>query len=316
MRSFLFLSFSPPFLPLASILLLLLFLHISPEPLTFFRIRSLLLAICLTRTCTKAVILSFLLALDFATATAQYIGSNFSIIPFVAAERFRWEERVGDKLLLDEAGVRYAFGTLTRLSFIPHERLYGELELRYITGKVPYDGARRDERGTYVPFTTTTAYSGIEANLVFGSTFRRVARFHVTPVAGVGLEYWVRDLDYEGPYGYSEKYTVPLLDGGLRLAYVFGTGVQLFSSFLIAYPLSISESFKLSLEGQQPTDVVLHPGQNPQFRASAGLELYRVFCSFAYESWKLDKSDISHGYYQPDSRREKYGVKLGYTLGF
>lgn len=252
----------------------------------------------------------------FSTAPAQYAGNTFTILPYVEARRFGWEESVGDRRLLLEIGTRYAFGAVSRLWFIPREIFFAELEGAYITGRTDYDGARLDEHGSYATYAATTAYSGVEGDLLLGSTLRPSMRFLITPVLGGGIEYWFRNLDYHGPYGYTEKYLVPTLDGGIRLTYVLETDIQAFSSMLIRYPFPISETFTLAPEGQQPYQVVLHPKGNLQYRATLGMKLYGVFLAFSYESWKLDKSDVSHQYYQPDSKRQEYGVRIGYSLGF
>ena len=56
--------------------------------------------------------------------------------------------------------------------------------------------------------------------------------------------------------------------------------------------------------------MVLHPGCVPLSRGSLGIDLYRVFVVPSYASWKLDESDVSHSYYQPESSRHEYGVKI------
>ncbi len=142
---------------------------------------------------------------------------------------------------------------VSRLWFIPREVFFGELDFCYIAGTADYDGARMDENGHYASYTATTAYSGIEGGLLLGSTLRPFTRFLVTPVAGAGIEYWLRNLDYKGPYGYTEKYTVPSLDAGVRLTYVSETHLQLFSTFLVRYPLSISETFTLAQRDRTPS---------------------------------------------------------------
>jgi hypothetical protein len=270
----------------------------------------------LRKTVNIAVYCLLLFGTGVATVSAQYADRTFTIVPYAEARRFGWEERIGDKRLLQENGMRYSIGAMSRLWFIPREVFFGELELCYVAGTADYDGTRMDETGHYTSYTATTAYSGIEGELLLGSTLRPFTRFLITPVAGAGIEYWLRNLDYKGPYGYTEKYTVPSLDAGIRLTYVFETHLQLFSTFLVRYPLSISETFTLAQQGQDPVKVVLHPGAVPQYRGSLGIDLYRVFIVLSYASWKLDESDVSHYYYQPESTRQEYGVKIGYSLGF
>jgi hypothetical protein len=257
-----------------------------------------------------------LASFGLSQAEAQYAGSTFSVLPYAEARRFGWEERVNNKRLLQEIGTRYSFGAITRLWIVPREVFFAEWEFCYTVGRPEYDGTRMDDHGTYTSYSATTAYSGLEGELLLGTTLRLSTRFLVTPVAGVGIEYWHRYLDYHGPYGYTEKYLVPSLDGGVRFTYVLETTLQLFTTFLVRYPLSISESFSVALEGQQPHKVVLHPGRNPYYKAGLGINMYRVFLVFSFGSWAIDRSDISHHYYQPDSKRQEYGVRVGYSIGF
>ena len=89
--------------------------------------------------------LALLLALGLSTAAAQYAGGTFTLLPYVEARRFAWEERINDKRLLLEIGTRYSFGAISRLWLIPREELFTELELTYITGRADYDGARMEQ---------------------------------------------------------------------------------------------------------------------------------------------------------------------------
>lgn len=289
-------------------------MHFYPRSLRFFKAYIIHLLALLNRNGNIGIIV-LLLVLGCSSAPAQYAGGTFTILPYVEARRFGWEERVGDRRLLQEIGMHYSFGADARLWFVPHEVFFCELQGAYITGRTDYDGARIDEHGTYASYAATTAYSGTEGELLLGSTLRPSTRFLITPVLGAGIEYWLRNLDYHGPFGYTEKYMVPSVDGGLRFTYVLENDIQAFSTFLVRYPLSISESFTLALQGLDPVKVVLHPGRNPQYRASVGMDLYRIFIVFSYQSWTLDRSGISHYFYQPDSNRHEVGVKIGYALG-
>jgi len=257
-----------------------------------------------------------LLLLGLSPATAQYSTGTFTLIPYFEAQHFTWEERVNDKRLLQETGMRYYFGAVARLRLIPREVLFTEIQFAYMTGKVSYDGNLMDAHGQLSSYSATTAYSGVDGELLFGSTLRPSKRFLVTPVAGAGIEYWLRNLDYNGPYGYTEKYVVPSIDCGIRLTYVFESDIQLFTTFLARFPLSISESFTVAPEGQDPYTVTLHPGSTPQYRAGLGVDVYRIFVVFSFESWHLNQSDVSHQYYQPESSRQEYGVRIGYAIGF
>lgn len=257
-----------------------------------------------------------LLSGGLSPVPAQYAGSRFTIAPYAEARRFGWEELENGKLLLQEIGMRYSVGATARLWFLPREVFFGELDGSYVMGRMQYDGARMDEHGTYVSYPARTAYAGVEGEFLLGSTLRPSTRFLITPVAGAGIEYWLRNLDWNGPYGYTEIYMAPSFDGGIRFTYVLETTVQVFSTFMVRYPLSISETFTLALAGQQPFKITLHPGNNPQYRASLGLEVYRFLLVFSYATWKLDRSDVSYHYYQPESNRQEYGVRVGYSLAF
>jgi len=257
-----------------------------------------------------------LLLLGLSTATAQYAGRTFTVVPYAAVQRFAWEEYANQQRLLQELGSCYSFGAASRLWLVPREVFFTELELAYAFGKVDYDGSRTDEDGEYAPYSASTAYSAFEGTLLLGSTLRPARRFLVTPVAGFGIQYWYRNLDYQGPYAYTEKYLVPSLGGGIRFTYVLETDIQVFSTAYVSFPLSIDESFTLALQGHEPIKVVLHPASHPRYEAGIGVELYRVFLVFSFESWVLGRSDTSHYFYQPESRRHKYGVRVGYSLGF
>jgi hypothetical protein len=261
------------------------------------------------------VAFGLLLLLGLSSATAQYSTHALTITPYVEAQRFSWEERVNDKRLLQETGMRYYFGAVARLCLIPRAVFFTGIEFAYMTGKVNYDGNLMDGHGDLSSYSATTAYSGADGDLLFGSTLRPSKRFLVTPVAGAGIEYWLRNLDDRGPYGYTEKYVVPSVDCGVRLTYVLESNIQLFSTFLARFPLSISESFTVAPEGQEPYTVTLHPGTNPQYRIGVGLDVYRVFVVFSFESWYLNQSAVSNQYYQPESTRQEYGVRICYSIG-
>lgn len=258
--------------------------------------------------------LLFLLSLLPTFALAQESAKPFQITPYTQFRFFGWKE-FGDngEQLLQESGTLFSFGAVPRWSL--GTRFFVEADGSLYFGSVDYDGFLQDPQGQQTPFKTTTVYFGLELAPAAGYVFPLSKQFDLTPTAGFGIEYWNRNLDNGGRNGYDEKYTVIYFHGAATGMYNLNRDIQFFSSFGMKIPFSISESIDLASRGQGgPVDVTLSPGVSPRFRFAAGANVYHALIEFSFESWTLVKSNEDRNYFQPESTRKVFGIKLGYTI--
>src|SRR5262249_36110730 len=144
------------------------------------------------------------------------VSSTFQIKPIVDFRFFNWKEfGANDRELLSESGLLYAFGVDPRFAFGRAKRFFVEAGTRLYIGKVDYDGALQN--GT--PYKSKTGYFGFELLPTAGYVFSLGQHVQLTPTAGVGFEYWNRDIGDGDRLGYDEKYTVYRIQTGLRGTY-------------------------------------------------------------------------------------------------
>jgi hypothetical protein len=263
----------------------------------------------------KKKLFAMFIILSGSTVGAQNPNERFFIMPYLGVQSYRWEEFDNDgQRLVKETGPRYSLGATSRLSFLPSKSLFAELDLRYTLDTVDYDGVLITQQGLRIPYSTKTAYCAVEGTLTIGYSFKLFRTLLFTPVAGFGSEYWTRNLDYRGPYGYTERFLAPSAGAGIRLTYTPNKVFQMFSATTLSMPVAVSESFTIAPQGQGPMKLVLHPGINPRFKAEAGGSLYRVSVIFSFETWTLSRSDTDWLYYQPKSIRREFGMRIGYSI--
>ena len=266
----------------------------------------------------KVVFMSFLICSITESLHAQNFGTQFQITPYSEFKIYNWKEfQDNGSLFLEESGLLFQEGFTGRISFLKAKNLYVEPDLKFFFGKVDYDGSLQTQGGGLQPYKSKTAYFGLIFNANAGYIITLSKNFQIAPVAGLGIEYYNRDLDDGGQYGYDEKYTIFKFRIGGNGTYLLNKNIQIFSGLYLKIPISISESIDLASRGQGgPSDISLSPGKNPIFYIEAGTSIYRAFFKIYFESWTLSKSEPDRGYLQPESVRKLFGIVLGYTLLF
>ncbi len=259
--------------------------------------------------------LALLIILGVSTALAQGADPILYLTPYAGIERYSWEEfKQNGESFLEESGPRYSLGILSRFPFFEEGRFSGVLDIKGTYGVVPYDGSLMLPEGGTIPYSTKTGYIDFRGSVEFGYSFRLLRPFLLTPLAGISSEYWIRDLDRGGSYGYTERYFVISTAIGLRLRYAPRDARQLFVAGSIGFPHQIRESFLLETTGGETETVYLHPGIRPQYKVEIGGTLSGFSVTVSYESWTLSESAASNGFYQPKSVREEVAVNIGYTI--
>src|SRR5215467_15100098 len=243
------------------------------------------------------------------------VNPTFEITPSVDWRYFNWKEFSPTGVeQLTESGSLLVFGLDPKVAFGPKKRFFVEAPTNLYLGKVDYDGALQN--GT--PYKSQTGYFGFELAPTAGYVFSLGSRFQLTPTAGLAFEHWSRDLDDGGRNGYVENYAVYLIHAGIRGNYRLNRDVSFQSKFGLKVPMAISESVGLGQRGQgQPLDVSLSPGISPAFLIEGGSTIHGFDVALYFETWTLAKSAAdARGFFQPDSTRKLFGIRVGHAFGF
>jgi hypothetical protein len=250
-----------------------------------------------------------------APEAAADVNSTFEITPNVEWRYFNWKEFSPNGVeQLTESGSLFVFGFTPKVAFASRKRFFVEAPTNFYLGKVDYDGALLN--GT--PYKSQTGYFGLELEPTAGYVFSLSPRFQLTPTAGLGFEHWSRDLDDGGKNGYVENYAVYLIHAGLRGTYRLNRDVGFHSKVGLKVPMAISESVALGQRGQgQRIDVSLSPGISPAFLIEGGSTIHGFDVALYFETWTLAKSAAdAQGFFQPDSTRKLFGIRVGHAFGF
>jgi hypothetical protein len=261
-------------------------------------------------------LLILLHALPLSSGHGQAITRRFQVTPYLNFNGFSWKEYDdrGDEAL-QESGMLFSIGAIPRFAFTKDLRFYADADLRFYFTSVGYEGYLQDEFGNTTPFNTDTGYLGFEIAVSSGYNLPVSKSFELTPIGGLGVEHWSRDIGQgKVKQGYVENYTVFLFNVGARGAYLVNRNIQLSTSIFIRLPLSISESVDLSSTGVGPSDISLSPGTNPRFIIQAGSSVYDFLAELFFETWTLSKSPVDRGFHQPESTRKGFGLRIGYTI--
>lgn len=270
----------------------------------------------LNRICQSALII-FLIHLSLMPdISAQITKGDLQISPFIKLNSFNWKEfDDNDKQLLEESGMLFGFGSNAKYFFLRKKELMTEAEFSIYFNKVDYDGFLQDNQGGQTPYKSSTVYFGLQFTANAGWVFQPDKKLFLIPVLGFELEYWNRDIDDGGRFGYDEKYTVFLLQIAGRTKYLLSKNFDLISNLSFKFPLSISENIDLASRGQGgPSDINLNPKSNPRIYIEAGGEFMNASLSVFFETWLLGKSDADQNYHQPESSRKMFGAKLSYNF--
>lgn len=256
------------------------------------------------------------IAIGAATVSAQHMNKIFELTPFSEARFYGWKEFGADgSELLSESGTQFGIGVKPKLAFGATKRWFVKGDLALYFGTVDYRGHLFDRLGNLTPFNTTVGYFGFESVSSVGHAIPLSPNAELSHTVGFGVEHWSREIDKGGTHGYTEIYTVPLVDLNIEGTFFLGTNAQLTPWVGMRIPLSISESIDLSktqLGG--PADLSLSPGVSPRYRFGADGSFYRFLVSFSFEAWTLNTSPVDRGYHQPESTRKVLMLKIGYAI--
>lgn len=247
---------------------------------------------------------------------AQTNKKLIEVTPQIVLKSFYWGE-YNDKSvqLLEEQGMHYGGGFVSKFKFSRFLDLYTKLDLYYSTGLIDYNGFLQDAQGNTEPYKSKTDYRELETSISFGYDFTLAEYFVIAPEFGFQFEYWNRDIDNGGQYGYDEVYNMLSINFGSNFIFPLGNSSEIFFNILGRYPILIEESIDLASRGQGgPADINLEPGANLGLNLELGATVYGAFLSFYYDYLLFSKSKLDQGYFQPESDRSIVGLRLGYTF--
>jgi len=238
------------------------------------------------------------------------------ITPQFTLKSFLWGEYNDNSVqLLEEKGLLYSGGITSKIKFSRSFDLFTKFDAHYYSGLIDYDGFLQNPDGTTEPYKSKTGYEGLETAINFGYDFYAGDQFIIAPELGFQYEYWNRDIDNGGQYGYDEVYNLLFIDFGCNFIYQFSRPAKIFLNILGEYPLLITESIDLASRGQGgPADINLEPQSNIGLNIELGATTYGAFLSFYLDYLLFSKSAFDQGYHQPESDRTVVGMKLGYTF--
>ena len=241
------------------------------------------------------------------------VNPTFELTPRVDWRYFTWTELAPNgATALTESGSLLVLGLDPRIAFGPRKRFFVEADTSFYLGTVDYDGAQQNG----VPVKSKTGYFGLELAPTAGYVFSLGPRFQLTPMAGLGFEYWNRDVGDGDVRGYDEKYTVYRIQTGLRGTYLLNRDFRFYSTLQLKIPVSISESVRVGARGVGPAvDVSLSPGISPAILVEGGTNIRGIVnVALYFETWTLTKSNLDKGFLQPDSTRKLFGIRVGHSF--
>jgi hypothetical protein len=235
-----------------------------------------------------------------------------------AVESFAWKE-------FDDSGARVVkesgplFGIGLAYSHEFEDRITVTPKGELFFGSVDYDGQTQ----TGVPVTSTVGYFGFKLDGDLSIKFNVTQRFFLEPFGGLGLRWWIRDIE-DGTTstgavasGYAEGWTTLYGRLGVRGGIDVSKQTMMFFETGVKLPFFNENTAYLSDAGLG-SDVTMHPGRQASFFAEAGTKISRVKASLFYDSMRFSKSaGVVSGafvYWQPKSTADIYGVKIGATF--
>ena len=264
----------------------------------------------------RAFLFILILAASRTFLLAQTNKHLIEFTPQVVLKSFYWGEyNDNSELIIEEEGMHYGGGINSKFKFSRSFDLYTKLDFYFCYGLVEYKGFLQDAQGNTEPYESETAYQELETSLNFGYDFYIADQFIIAPEFGFQFDYWNRDIDNGGQYGYDEIYNMLSIKFGSNFIFPLGPDSKIFLNILGKYPVIVEESIDLASRGQGgPADISLEPGANLGLNFELGANIYGAFISLYYDYLLFSKSDYDQGYFQPESDRSVVGLKLGYTF--
>ncbi|MEM1672951.1 MAG: hypothetical protein QXX12_02590 [Nanopusillaceae archaeon] len=227
---------------------------------------------------------------------------------------FKWTEKENDIKLLTEKGwlnkgkIGIKIGTHYYVK--PSFTIYG--------GDIKYDGGSWD--GEKVK--SRTNYSGYEVALA-GGVEKKIGKTTIDAYIKTGVERWKRSIESNLSeedtlvIGYGEKWKMWYWQVGIAPYYESSNNISLFGNLYVKRPFKVKNEVEIF-------DVEVEPGKKWNYGAEIGVEIKNMIkqkvngkIAFFYEEEKFGKSDLKYSnvidlyLYQPESKRQQYGIKLG-----
>lgn len=200
----------------------------------------------------------------------------------------------------------------------PADNSFFSFELRYMQGKVDYDGYLQN--GTVSKANDISDYY-IEGALNAGIIYDLgQSGFSIWPYLGLGVRYLVDKLDESGPSGYRRNSTYIYMPLGFNLTKEFSYG----------WSLTANGQFDWLLSGQQKSEdmgdaITINNKQNDGYGLRGSIKLAKQFTNFGVfvepfiRYWHIQTSEaeyITDGFYlykfvEPENQTREYGLKAG-----
>ena len=220
---------------------------------------------------------------------------------------FKWEEK---KTGVKESG--WMHGTRIGVKTDIYRNIAGEGSFFVYGGEVDYKG------GTWSgdSVDSNTNYNGWKVEAKVGYPIRWNCT-RVTPYMGLGYEYWKRSLENTlSSLGYDEKWKYGTFKVGVRPEYFKGR-VFFYTDVYLSYPWKVENRVDLF-------NVKVKPKKKAGYGIEAGVQARNLFklglvgkAGIFYNYDKFGKSDLKYSsvvnsyLFQPESKREIYGFKIG-----
>lgn len=265
------------------------------------------------RSAAKIIALFLMLILQlsvsrlFATETNSLINARV----YGHLEQFNWKEYLLGQEIVCDSGPMYGIGA--DVSIAPPGMLMIEGNGEFYFGNLDYDGFIQHAY-EMEPFRSKTQYLGIKGSADIAVMLDITDHFYLKPYLGIGANAWQRRLDNTGGrvYGYDESWLTLFPFAGLGAGVPVGRKVEVFGKAELRLSVYNIEKVDMSNLGG-PSGIYLSPGRQPSFYAEAGVNIAFVSLALFYETLRFGESDIdsSSDIFQPESKADTYGVKLG-----
>jgi hypothetical protein len=248
-------------------------------------------------------------------AGSAFAGEHNELTPFLSVQHFEWKEYYGGRRLLKESGPLYSGGVLFEHLFASSAALRAKSEL--FGGVVAYRG--ETQGANPLPVSTDVGYFGT-AGEVDGGYRLQAGSLDVTPFAGLGFRWWVRDLQDSTTAGglpvtgYTETWRTLHLRLGARGQVDTDSGLSFFAEGGSKYPLYTGNTVDFAGFGE----TTFHPGARWSGFAETGLSYRHFKASFTYEGFSVSQSPLksvgARQFFQPESTSLRLGVSVGWIF--
>ncbi len=184
------------------------------------------------------------------------------------------------------------------------------LSLAYSEGKSAYDGHLQSGGVIISPYSTTTDMKIFTPKLRWMET-KKTKNYDVGVFVSLGYRYWERD-NSNDQYGYLEEYKWAYADIGLKALFHdenWHIGLEL------AYQKAIAPTLYAGVDGGVDFDLGDTSGYNVVVPLQYDINKNLAFeMAYEYDMWKIEKSNVVNGYYEPQSETKNETIKVGLIL--